>query len=141
MKQESVSFLVKVKKGAYFIVGTLALILGIIGAFLPVLPTTPLILLAAGCYLRSSKRFYEWLISNDKYGKTIEDYHTGRGITKNTKIRAIGLMWLMITISVYFFITSIPLIAFLYLIAISVSVYLYRQPTIEEYITEAQIGE
>jgi uncharacterized membrane protein YbaN (DUF454 family) len=141
LKQESVSFLVKVKKGAYFIVGTLALILGIIGAFLPVLPTTPLILLAAGCYLRSSKRFYEWLISNDKYGKTIEDYHTGRGITKNTKIRAIGLMWLMITISVYFFITSIPLIAFLYLIAISVSVYLYRQPTIEEYITEAQIGE
>jgi uncharacterized membrane protein YbaN (DUF454 family) len=141
LKQESVSFLVKVKKGAYFIVGTLALILGIIGAFLPVLPTTPLILLAAGCYIRSSKRFYEWLISNDKYGKTIEDYHTGRGITKNTKIRAIGLMWLMITISVYFFITSIPLIAFLYLIAISVSVYLYRQPTIEEYITEAQIGE
>ena len=105
------------------------------------LPTTPLILLAAGCYIRSSKKFYEWLINNEKYGKTIEDYQTGRGITKNTKIRAIGMMWLMITLSVYFFITSIPLIAFLYLIAISVTFYLYRQPTIEEYITEAQIGE
>jgi len=137
LEQESVSFLVKIKKGAYFILGTIALILGVIGAFLP----TPLILLAAGCYIRSSKKFYEWLISNEKYGKTIEDYQTGRGITKNTKIRAIGMMWLMITLSVYFFITSIPLIVFLYLIAISVTFYLYRLPTIEEYITEAQIGE
>ena len=141
MENEGVSVLVKIKKGAYFIVGTLALILGVIGAFLPVLPTTPLILLAAGCYIRSSKKYYEWLISNEKYGKTIEDYQTGRGITKNTKIRAIGLMWLMITLSVYFYITSIPIIAFLYLIAISVTFYLYRQPTIEEYIPKATIGE
>jgi len=141
MEQESVSLLVKVKKGAYFIVGTIALILGVIGAFLPVLPTTPLILLAAWCYIRSSKKFYEWLINNEKYGKTIEDYHSGKGITKKTKIRAIGLMWLMITISAYFFITSIPLIAFLYLIAVSVTFFLYRQPTLEEHIPEATIGE
>ncbi len=141
MEQESVSFLTKIKKGAYFIVGTLALVLGVIGAFIPVLPTTPLILLAAWCYIRSSKKFYEWLINNERFGKTIEDYHEGRGITKNTKIRAIGMMWLMITISAYFFITSIPLIAFLYLIAVSVTFYLYRQPTLEEYITETKIGE
>ena len=141
MEQESVSFLTKIKKGAYFIVGTMALILGIIGAFIPVLPTTPLILLAAWCYIRSSKKFYEWLINNERFGKTIEDYHEGRGITKNTKIRAIGMMWLMITISAYFFITSIPIIAFLYLIAVSVTFYLYRQPTLEEYITETKIGE
>ena len=141
MEQESVSFFSKIKKGAYFVIGTLALILGIIGAFLPVLPTTPLILLAAWCYIRSSKEFYEWLISNERFGKTIEDYHRGRGITKNTKTRAIVMMWLMITISAYFFITSIPLIAFLYLIAVSVTIYIYRQPTLEEYITETQIGE
>ena len=141
MEQESVSFLTKIKKGAYFIVGTMALILGIIGAFIPVLPTTPLILLAAWCYIRSSKKFYEWLINNERFGKTIEDYHEGRGITKNTKIRAIGMMWLMITISAYFFITSIPIIAFLYLIAVSVTFYLYRQPTLEEYITETKIGK
>jgi len=141
LEQESVSFFSKIKKGAYFIVGTLALVLGVIGAFLPVLPTTPLILLAAGCYIRSSKKFYEWLINNERFGKAIEDYHTGRGITKNTKIRAIVMMWLMITLSAYLFITSIPLIAFLYLIAISVTFYLYRQPTLEEYVPEAKIGE
>jgi len=139
--QESVSGFSKIKKGAYFILGTIALIIGIIGTFLPVLPTTPLILLAAWCYIRSSKKFYNWLISNERFGKTIEDFHTGRGITKNTKIRAIIMMWLMITISAYYFITSTPLIVFLYLIAVSVTFYLYRQPTLEEYNTELKIGE
>jgi len=139
--QERVSGFSKIKKGAYFILGTIALIIGIIGTFLPVLPTTPLILLAAWCYIRSSKKFYNWLISNERFGKTIEDFHTGRGITKNTKIRAIIMMWLMITISAYYFITSTPLIVFLYLIAVSVTFYLYRQPTLEEYNTELKIGE
>ena len=141
MEKESVSILSRIKKGAYFIVGTIALTLGVIGAFLPVLPTTPLILLAAWCYIRSSKKFYEWLISNERFGKTIEDYHEGRGITRNTKTRAIVMMWLMITISAYFFITSIELIAFLYLIAITVSVYIYRLPTLDENVPEAIIGE
>ncbi len=141
MEQDSVSLLSKIKKVAYFVVGTLALVLGIIGAFLPVLPTTPLILLAGWCYLRSSSEFYEWLISNERFGKTIEDYHSGKGITRNIKKRAIVMMWLMISISSYFFITSIELIAFLYLIAISVSVYIYKQPTLEEHAPEAVIGE
>ena len=141
MEQENVSFFSKIKKGAYFIVGTISLVLGIIGAFLPVLPTTPLILLSAWCYIRSSKKFYEWLINNERFGKTIEDYHNGLGISKNTKVNAIVMMWLMISISAYFFITSIPLITFLYLIAISVTFYIYMQPTLVEHISEAQIGE
>ena len=141
MEQESVSLFSKIKKGAYFIVGTIALVLGVIGAFLPVLPTTPLILLSAWCYIRSSEKFYEWLISNKRFGKTIEDYHSGLGISKNTKVKAIVMMWLMISISTYFFITSIPLSAFLFLIAISVTFYIYMQPTLEDYIPEAQIRE
>lgn len=141
MEQEEVSFFTKVKQGAFFIVGTLALLLGIIGAFVPVLPTTPLVLLAGWCYIRSSKRFYEWLISNERFGKTIEDYQTGKGITKNTKIRAIVMMWLAITISAYFFVPRIEISAFLYLIAISVTFYIYRQPTVVEDVPEAQTGE
>ncbi len=141
MEQESVSVLSKIKKGAYFIVGTLALVLGVIGAFLPVLPTTPLILLAAWCYIRSSKKFYEMLISDERFGKTIQDYHEGRGIAKNTKVKAIVMMWLTISISSYFFIPSVELIAFLYMIAVTVTVYIYRQPTLEENAPEAIIGE
>ncbi len=141
MEQESVSFLSRIKKGAYFIVGISALILGAIGAFLPVLPTTPFVLLSAWCFIRSSDQFYDWLIGNERFGKTIEDYHNGRGITKNIKIRAVLMMWTTITISVYFFITNLHLTAFMYLTAVSVTFYIYRQPTLEEYIPDAKIGE
>ena len=138
---ESVSLFSKIKKGAYFVIGTLALVIGVIGAFLPVIPTTPLILLAAWCYIRSSKKFYEWLINNERFGKTIQDYHEGRGIAKNTKVKAIVMMWLTISVSSYFFIPSVELIAFLYMIAVTVTVYIYRQPTLEENAPEAIIGE
>jgi uncharacterized membrane protein YbaN (DUF454 family) len=119
------------KKGVYFIVGVLALGAGIIGVFLPVLPTTPFILLSAWCFFRSSTRFYEWIISNERFGPTIQNYQEGRGITKPTKIRAIVMMWLAITVSVYFFITNIYLIALMYTVAVGVTVYLYRLPTLE----------
>ena len=141
MDQESVSFLSKIKKGAYFIVGISALVLGAIGAFLPVLPTTPFVLLSAWCFIRSSDQFYDWLIGNERFGKTIEDYHSGLGITKNIKIRAVLMMWTTITISVYFFITNLHLTAFMYLTAVSVTFYIYRQPTCEEYVPEVKIGE
>jgi len=141
LEQESVSLLSKIKKGAYFIVGVLALALGAVGAFLPVLPTTPFMLLSAWCFIRSSDKFYDWLISNETFGKSINDYHSGRGIAKNTKIRAVLMMWTTITISAYFFVTSLRIIAFMYLTAVSVTVYIYRQPTLEEHAPEAVIGE
>lgn len=142
MEHESVSLLSKIKKGAYFIVGVLALALGAVGAFLPVLPTTPFVLLSAWCFIRSSDKFYDWLISTETFGKSIDDYHSGRGIAKNTKIRAVLMMWTTITISAYFFVTSLRIIAFLYLTAVSVTVYIYRQPTLEDHAPpEAVIGE
>jgi uncharacterized membrane protein YbaN (DUF454 family) len=120
------------KKGIYFIIGSLSLVAGIIGVFLPVIPTTPFILLSGWCFFRSSEKLYQWVISNETFGPTIENYQSGRGITVKTKIRAIVMMWLTITASVYFYITNMYLIAFLYLIAVSVTVYLYRLPTIQE---------
>ncbi len=120
------------KKGIYFIVGIIALAAGVIGVFLPVLPTTPFILLSAWCFFRSSTKIYEWVISNEKFGPTIQNYQEGRGITPSTKIRAIVMMWLAISVSVYFFITNIYLIALMYTIAIGVSVYLYRLPTLKK---------
>ena len=120
------------KKGIYFIVGCLALVAGIIGVFLPVLPTTPFILLSGWCFFRSSDKLYQWVISNETFGPTIENYQSGRGITVKTKIRAIVMMWLTITVSVYFYITNIYIIALLYLISTSVTVYLYRLPTVKE---------
>lgn len=121
-----------IKKGIYFIVGVLALGAGIVGVFLPVIPTTPFILLSAWCFFRSSSKIYQWVISNPTFGPTVENYQEGRGITVKTKIRAVVMMWLAITVSVYFFISNIYIIGVLYLIAIAVTIYLYRLPTLKE---------
>ena len=121
-----------IKKVIYFIVGGISLVAGILGVFLPVIPTTPFILLSAWCFFRSSQRLYQWVISNKRFGPTIKNFHGGKGITKNLKIRAIVMMWLAITLSVYFYISNTYLIALLYIIAIVVSIYLYRLPTMKE---------
>jgi uncharacterized membrane protein YbaN (DUF454 family) len=120
-----------IKKSVYLIIGSLALIAGFVGIFLPVLPTTPFVLLAAWCFFRSSPRLYEWIISNERFGDTIKNYNQGKGITKATKIKAIVMMWLTISASIYFTITSLHLIAFLYGVAIIVTIYLIRLPTLE----------
>ena len=120
------------KKGIYLIVGTISLAAGIVGIFLPVLPTTPFILLSAWCFFRSSSKIYNWVISNERFGPTVENYQEGRGITKPTKVKAIVMMWLTITASIYLTIRNMYLIAFLYLIAIGVTIYLYRLPTLVE---------
>ena len=119
-----------VKKGIYLVVGAISLAAGILGVFLPVLPTTPFILLSAWCFFRSSSKIYNWVISNERFGPTIENYQEGRGITRSTKIKAVVMMWLTISASIYFYITNTYLIAFLYIIAISVTVYLYKLPTL-----------
>jgi uncharacterized membrane protein YbaN (DUF454 family) len=120
-----------IKKSIFLIIGSLALAAGFVGIFLPVLPTTPFVLLAAWCFFRSSPRLYEWIISNERFGDTIKNYNQGKGITKTTKIKAIVMMWLTISASVYFTITSLSLIAFLYGVAIVVTIYLIRLPTLE----------
>lgn len=89
------------------ILGTLFLGLGILGIFIPGLPTTPFLLLTAALYLRSSERLYQKLISNKIIGKYIKNYTEKRGITFRTKIHAIGIMWLMIGISTIFLIEII----------------------------------
>ena len=76
--------------------GTLCVALAVLGLFLPVLPTTPFLLLAAVCYARSSERFYHWLVTNRWFGAYIRNYREGRGIPLWHKVLAISLLWLTI---------------------------------------------
>ena len=64
--------------------GTVFLALGVVGILLPLLPTTPFLLLAAACYAKSSKRFSNWLLNNRVFGKIIKDYREGWGIPLNS---------------------------------------------------------
>jgi len=123
-------FTSKVKRVIYLVIGTLALVLGAIGLFLPVLPTTPFVILAAACYLRSSKRMYAWILRNELFGETIENYQAGRGLKRNTKIRALGLMWAAISISAFFFVDQLIFRGAMFLVASGVTVYILRLPTL-----------
>ncbi len=76
--------------------GTLAVALGALGVFLPVLPTTPFLLLAAVCYARGSQRCHHWLLHNRLFGRYIRDYREGRGVTLRHKVVALALLWLTI---------------------------------------------
>ena len=119
-------------RGAYIIVGTIALVIGAIGLFLPVVPTTPLVLLAAACYYRGSDRLHTWILSSRWFGDTIKNYQEGRGLTRDTKVRAISMMWVMILISAWFFVGSLFVRVAIICIAIGVTVYLVRLPTLGE---------
>jgi uncharacterized membrane protein YbaN (DUF454 family) len=126
------SILSSLRKGIYIIVGTLALAIGIIGIFLPVVPTTPLVLLSAACYLRGSEKLHRWILSNPRFGEIIENYESGKGLKRSIKIKAIGLMWIMILISAFYFVDSLIARIAMILISSLVTIYLIRLPTIVE---------
>jgi len=96
-------------KVMFFALGTLSLCIGIIGIVVPELPTTPFILLTAGFYVKSSDKLYQKLITNRFIGLYISEFQTNKGMTKKTKLFAIGIMWVMITVSCLFFITPLAL--------------------------------
>jgi uncharacterized membrane protein YbaN (DUF454 family) len=121
----------KIKKIALAIAGSFSLILGVIGIFLPLLPTTPLLLLAAACYIRSSKKLYTFLINNKYLGTYIRDYQEKGAIPKKTKIIAICFLWLSIGGSVLFIITKLFVKFILISIATGVTIHILRLKTSE----------
>jgi uncharacterized protein len=97
--------------------GTISLVLGIAGIILPLLPTTPLLLLAAACYVRSSDRLYQWLIHNKYFGHYIVDYREGRGIPLRAKVIGVTVLWLSISYTSIFVVPLWPVKILLVLIA------------------------
>ena len=86
----------QIQKSAWIIGGTVCIGLGLLGVFLPILPTTPFLLLAAFCYGRGSKRFYHWLVHQSWAGNYIQNYLSGNGIPAKQKAFTIALLWLTI---------------------------------------------
>ncbi len=74
---------------------------GLIGVIIPGLPTTPLMILAAGCFFRSSEKLYNWVLNNKYFGKYVKDFREGRGMPKKAKFMAIGLIWFFVFISIF----------------------------------------
>ncbi|MBN2274345.1 MAG: YbaN family protein [Bacteroidales bacterium] len=97
------------QKAVLITLGTISLGFGIVGIFVPGLPTTPFLLLTAGLYVRSSERLYQRLISNRYVGPYILEFQRNKGLTLKAKLGSIFLMWLMIFVSAFVFIQSIIL--------------------------------
>lgn len=97
--------------------------LGIIGAILPLMPTTVFLLLAATCYAHSSPRFYHWLMHNRYFGSYLKNYKENQGTPLSAKIVSITVLWLTILISV--FSTSAPWYVDGILLAIAVAVTIH----------------
>ena len=111
--------------------GTLFVGLGILGIFMPVLPTTPFLLLAAVCYARSSQRFYDWLLTNKWFGDYIRNYLQGKGISLRVKILTIALLWLTIICSVTFAVHDLLVRIILILIAVGVTIHILSVRTLK----------
>ncbi len=115
-------------RALFTILGTISLVLGVLGIFLPLLPTTPFLLLAAFCYLRGSARLHTWLMSHRILGPYIRDFQSGRGIPLRSKCIALALMWPSLALSAW--IMPVLWARWLLLIpGIGVTIYLWRLPT------------
>lgn len=111
------------------VAGTVCVALGLIGLFLPVLPTTPFMLLAAACYARASKRLYYRLLSSRTFGPMIHEWRMHRSIPYRTKMAAIGLMLATLAISIVFFVEPAWLKAVLAAMGLALAVWMYRLPS------------
>ena len=83
----------------YILGGSISLGLGILGIFIPGLPTTPFVLLSAALYAKSSEKLYNWLLENKYLGPRIKSYQRQKGVTLKGKYKIIALMWTMVLIS------------------------------------------
>jgi uncharacterized protein len=109
--------------------GTVCVALGILGIFLPILPTTPFLLLAAYCYTRGSDRFYNWLLNRSWFGGYIRNYREGRGIPLKQKLVSIALLWLTIGYAIGFVVTTWWLEGLLLVVALGVTIHLSKIKT------------
>ena len=104
----------------YILFGTFCLVMGIIGIFLPVLPTTPLLLLTAFCYYRGSARLYEWLMEHPYLGTHIQRFREQRIIPRKAKAYILTMLWASLLFCAYI-LTPIWLKCLMIAIAIGVT--------------------
>ena len=123
-------------QGLLIIIGTIFVVLGILGIFLPLLPTTPFLLLGASCYVKGSERLYSWLINNRFLGVYIKNYREKKGIPMKAKIIAISMLWITMSYTLFFVVSNTYIRAILLFIAAGVTWHVASQKTVQQVIGE-----
>ena len=122
--------MVDVRKTLLIVAGTTCVALGALGVVLPVLPTTPFLLLAAACYARSSRRFHDWLVGDHLLGHYIRTYRERRGIPLRSKVLTLTMMWASIGASAIYAVDLWPVRLLLLAIGAGVTYHIARFPTL-----------
>lgn len=119
-----------IRKAVLIFTGTVCVALGVLGMFLPLLPTTVFLLMAAYCYSRSSERFHTWLLNNRLCGKYIRDYKSGAGISVRQKVTTIAILWASIGFSIWMIGAGFWVTLLLIAIAVGVTLHLVMIKTL-----------
>jgi uncharacterized membrane protein YbaN (DUF454 family) len=118
-----------VVRGLFLVCGAVAFIAGLVGVFMPLLPATPLFILAAACFARAYRPFHEWMLGHRWIGPMLHEWHTHRSIPYRTKIIAIGMMLLSFGASIAFVVVQPWLQLLLAACALALAVWMYRIPS------------
>ncbi len=130
--QSGFKFWGKAKKSTLIFFGFVSIGLAILGIFLPILPTTPFLLLSAYLFAKSSEKWHKWLLSTKYFGKIIRDYREQKGVSLGIKIYSLSLLWVTIGITVYFFLSPLLLDLLIILVAFVVSYHILRLKTLKK---------
>jgi uncharacterized protein len=135
----------RVTRVLWLVGGFVCVVLGAIGMVLPILPTTPFLLAAAGCFCKSSARMYNWLLENRWFGEYIRNYKEGRGLTVKTKITVLAFLWTTIGVSTIFFLNRLlqpqlilPIQIVMAAVAVGVSIHILKLPTFKKCCKETR---
>ncbi|MCK4942277.1 MAG: YbaN family protein [Candidatus Aminicenantes bacterium] len=119
------------KKTLFILLGSIFTGLAFLGIFLPLLPTTPFLLLAAFFYLRSSERLYHWLLNHKIFGKYLQNYLKNRTVPINIKIFVLILLWITILLTSVFVLEIFVIRLVLILIATAVTIHILSLKTLK----------
>lgn len=108
----------------YVAAGSLSLALGVVGLVAPLIPTTPLLLLAAWCYARGSRRLHSWLVSHPRLGPILERWWRDRTVPRRAKYGGILLVWITVGLSAAFATDLLVVRVVLVAVAVSVTAFL-----------------
>lgn len=119
-------------RAVLLVIGTLLLGLGIVGIYVPGLPTTPFLLLAAACYLRSSERLFHWLVSHPRMGPQLRVFLQKKAVPRRVKVVSLALAWAVLGGLALFVVQSAFMKLLLISLAIIKTVVMLALPTLED---------
>lgn len=112
--------------------GSVSLLLGIMGVFLPVLPTTPFLLLSAALYMRSSQRLYGWLMSHKHLGAYIRNFREHKALPLRVKIVSVTMVWVTLLYCALFVAKEWWMSAMFIAIALGVTIHILSYRTLNK---------